>query len=263
MTILDASAILPLAAAPEKPAATRWTANAQMLARLTGLLFLVTYLTSIPPVLSLYVPVLSDPAYILGAGSNAGLSWGALLELLLIVANIGTAVALSPILKRHNEALAFGFVASRLMESAFIAIGILALLAIGTLKATATGVDTGAMLVVGKALLAVHNWTFWIGPGFIVGIGNGMILGYLMYRTRLVPRVMSILGLVGGPLIVLSGAAIVLGYIPAGSWAQGIATIPEFFWELSLGIWLLVKGVNPAALAALSSGRDAASVAAL
>ena len=107
------------------------------------------------------------------------------------------------------------------------------------------------LVLVGRSLVAIHDWTFRLGPGFVVGVGNGLILGYLMYVTRLVPRAMSVLGLVGGPLICISGALVLFGVIAPGSVPQAIATIPEFFWELSLGVWLTVKGFNVPALAAL------------
>lgn len=223
----------------------------QLLGRLTGVLFLVTYATSIPPVAALYVPALNDPAFIMGTGIDLGLSWGALLELLLIASNIGTAIVLIPILKRVSEVLALGFFAARIVESVFIAVGILSLLALGTLRLEAAGTDAGTLLVVGKSLVVLHNWTFLLGPGTVVGVGNGLILGYLMYRSRLVPRAMAALGLIGGPALLVASAAILLGVIEPGSTWQVIATVPEFFWELSLGLWLLVKGFNPAALAAL------------
>lgn len=230
-------------------------ASPQRLARLTGLLFLITYATSIPPVLSFYVPALSDPAYVLGGGADLGLSWGALLELLLIVANIGTAIVIFPVLKRLNEVLALGFVAARIMESVFIAVGILSLLALGTLRLEATGADAASLVLVGKALVAIHDWTFLLGPGTVVGVGNGLILGYLMYTSRLVPRPMAVLGLIGGPALLAASAAILVGAIEPGSTWQVIATVPEFFWELSLGLWLLVKGFNPGALAALDPAK--------
>jgi hypothetical protein len=233
-----------------------------MLARLTGLLFLITYATSIPPVLWFYVPALSDPAYVLGTGVDVGLSWGALLELALITANIATAIVLFPILKRISEIFALGFLAARIVECVFIAVGILSLLALGTLRLDATGMDDAALLVVGKALVAVHDWTFLLGPGTVVGVGNGLILGYLMYTSRLVPRAMAILGLIGGPALLVASVALQFGVIEIGSIWQVIATIPEFFWELSLGIWLLVKGFNPAALAALDpQGANTSTVA--
>ena len=97
----------------------------------------------------------------------------------------------------------------------------------------------------GQSLVALHDWTFVLGPGFVVGVGNGLMLGYLMYRSGLVPRGMAMLGMVGGPLVCASGIAVVFGAIEAGSAGQGIATIPEILWEASLGIYLIVKGFKP------------------
>ncbi len=220
------------------------------------MLFVITFITSIPAALVLYVPVLTDPNYIAGAGTDNGVFLGATLELLLIIANIGTAVVLFPILKRVNESAALGFVTARVIECAFIAVGILSILTLVTLRQGAAGADAGSLLTVGKSLVALHDWTFLLGPGFVVGIGNGLLLGYLMYRSHLVPRRMALLGLVGGPVLCASGIAILFGVFEAGSVWQIIATIPEFFWELSLGIWLIVKGFNPSALASLSANPD-------
>jgi hypothetical protein len=174
------------------------------------------------------------------------------LELLLIIANIGTAVVLFPILKRQNEILALGYVTARVVECAFIAVGILSLLSVVTLRQeAAAGADAGSLVAVGASLVALHDWTFVLGPGFVVGVGNGLMLGYLMYRSALVPRGMAVLGLVGGPLVIASGVAILFGVFEAGSVWQAISTIPEFLWELSLGIWLTVRGFNPSAIARL------------
>lgn len=217
-----------------------------------GLLFVITFITSIPALL-LYDPVLHDANYIVGAGADTRVILGAFLELLLIIANIGTALVLFPLLKRQSEGLALGFVTARVVESAFIAVGILSVLAVVTLRqdfASAAGRDTAALLIASKALIAIKDWTFLLGPGFVVGVGNGLILGYLMYRSALVPRRMALLGLVGGPLVCASGIAVLFGaYAQVSVWS-GIATIPEFLWELSLGIWLLVKGFTPAPLVA-------------
>ena len=226
--------------------------NPQKIARVTGVLFLITFVTSIPAYF-FYVPVLDDPRYVVGGGADTSVSLGAFLELLLIIANIGTAVVLFPILKRANEILALGYVTARIVECTFIAIGILSLLTAVTLRQGAVaGADAGSLVTAGKALVALHEWTRLLGPGFVVGIGNGLMLGYLMYSSRLMPRGMAVLGLIGGPLIIASGAGVLLGVIEAGSVWQGIATIPEFFWELSIGIWLTVKGFNESALASLS-----------
>jgi hypothetical protein len=226
--------------------------NPQTIARVTGVLFLITYITSIPAAFFLYPPVLDDPRYIVGAGADTSVRLGAFLELILIIANVGTAVVLWPVVKRVNEILALGFVTARIVESAFIAIGILSLLTVVALRqGAAAGADAGSLVTVGESLVALHDWTFLLGPGFVVGIGNGLILGYLMYTSRLVPRSMAVLGLIGGPVLCAAGIAILFGVFEAGSVWQIIATIPEFFWELSLGIWLTVRGFNPSAIVRL------------
>ncbi len=138
--------------------------------------------------------------------------------------------------------LALGYVTARLVESGFIAIGLVSVLGVVSLQQQdATGAGAGTL---GVALAAIKDWTFLLGPGFIVGIGNGLLLGYLMYRSGLVPRRLAVLGLVGGPLICLSGILVLVGVWAQGGAGQGIATAPEFVWELSLGIWLTVKGFN-------------------
>jgi uncharacterized protein DUF4386 len=223
--------------------------NPQKIARVTGVLFLITFITAIPAFF-FYVPVLDDPRYIVGGGADTSVSLGAFLELLLIIANIGTAVVLWPVLKRVNEILALGYVTARIVECAFIAVGILSLLSVVALRQeAAAGADAASLVAVGESLVALHEWTRLLGPGFVVGVGNGLMLGYLMYSSRLVPRGMAMLGLIGGPLIIASGVGVLLGVIEAGSVWQGIVTIPEFFWELSLGIWLTVRGFNPSVIA--------------
>jgi hypothetical protein len=212
-------------------------------ARIAGVLFVLTFVTSIPAVL-LYDPVLHHTGYISAAGTDTRVLLGAFLELILIIANIASAVVLFPILKRQSEPIALGYVTARVIESVFIAVGILSLLTIVTLRQDLAGggADAATLDTVGRSLVAVHDWTFLLGPGFVVGIGNGLMLGYLMYRSGLVPRRMAILGLVGGPLVCASGIAVLFGGIEKGSAGQFVATIPEFVWELSLGIYLIAKG---------------------
>jgi uncharacterized protein DUF4386 len=210
-------------------------------ALIAGVLFIATFITSIAALL-LYDPVLNDAAYIAGAGADTRVFLGASLELLLIVANIGTAVVLFPVLKRQSEVGALGYVTARLVESGFIAVGILSVLSVVTLRQDAAGADAGSLLLAGQSLVAIHDWTFLLGPGFVVGIGNGLLLGYLMYRSGLVPRRMAMLGIVGGPLVCASGIAVMFGAFDAGSAPQFIATIPEIAWEASLGIYLTFKG---------------------
>jgi hypothetical protein len=165
--------------------------STRTIAAVTGVLFLITFITSIPAAFVLYPPVLTDPNYILGAGADMGVKLGALLEVILVVANIGPAVVLYPLVKRQNHIVALGYVTARVVESTIIAVGILSLLSIVTLRqdfAGAAGADAAALVPVGGALVAVHDATFLLGPGFLAGLGNGILLGYLMYRSGLVPR---------------------------------------------------------------------------
>jgi hypothetical protein len=226
----------------------------------TGVLFIVTFVTSIPAALVLYTPVLDDANYIVGAGADAGVALGALLEVLLIIANVGTAVALFPILKRQSEPLALGYVTARLVECTFIAIGIVSLLAVVTLRqdvAGTAGADAASLLTAGRSLVAVHDWTFLLGPGWVVGVGNGLILGWLMYRSGLVPRGMALLGLVAGPVLLAGGTAALLGVIEPDSALKNLAAGPEFVWELSLGIYLMVKGFKSSGVERLQADRRA------
>jgi uncharacterized protein DUF4386 len=214
----------------------------QQRARAFGVLYLITFVTSIPA-LWLYQPVLDDPVgYVTGGGQNNRILFGVLLELLLIIANIGTAVVIFPIVRRQNEVLALGYVTARLFECAFILVGIVAVLGIVTLQKEVAGPAEGTTAY---TLAAIKDWTFLLGPGWVVGWGNGLILGYLMYRSGLVPRKMTWLALVGGPLIILSGTLVLFGVADKGGTLQGLATIPEGLWELSLGIYCTWKGFRP------------------
>ncbi len=211
-------------------------------ALVAGVLFIITFVTSIAAAL-LYGPALDNPGSLAGAGADMPVRLGVLLEVLLVIANIGCAIVLFPILRRTNEAVALGYVAARIMECTLIVIGFLALLAVMTLRLA----DAGP---VGTSLVAIHNWTFLLGPGFVDGFGTGLLLGYLMYRSGLVPRRMALFGLIGGPLLMLSGIAVLLGVIPQFSPVQGILTIPEIIWEAFLGLYLTFHGFKASPLSA-------------
>jgi hypothetical protein len=214
------------------------------IARITGWLWIVTFITSIPARFVFYGPVRGDGNYVLGAGADAMtfIAIGALLELILIIANIGTAVVPYSVHKRHSEVGALAFVTARVMESVFIGVGILCMLAISTLRLDA---PSGLTPALGQGLEAVYEWSFRMGPGFVVGVGNGLILGWLMYRSGLVPRGLAMVGLIGGPLLIIAAILVLFGVIEGGGPIQGLMSIPEAFWELSLGIYLIVKGFRP------------------
>ena len=217
----------------------------QKRARVFGVLYLITFVTSIPA-LALYQPVLDDPVgYISAAGHDTQILFAALLELLLIIANIGTAVVIFPIVRRQNEELALGYVTARVIECTFILVGILSVLGIITLTQQVAGANEGT---VAYTLAGIKDWTFLLGPGWVVGWGNGLILGYLMYRSGLVPRGACWLGFIGGTLLIATGTAILFtGNDPSDALRslQGIATIPEFLWELFLGVYCTFKGFRP------------------
>ena len=218
-------------------------------ALVTGVFFLLTIAFSIPGAL-LYGPLLSDPRYVVGPGVDPQIALGALFELIVGIANVGTAVTLFPLLKRQHEGVALGYVASRIAESTIIAVGIASVLAVVALRQDAAAGGGAAVIAAGQALVALHGATFLLGPGVLAGFGNGLLLGYLMYRSGLVPRPMALFGLVGGPLVAASGIAVLLGLYPQVSVWSAIATVPEFVWEAFLGIYLVVRGFRPAALTA-------------
>jgi len=216
-------------------------ADDQKRARTFGVLFLLTFVTSIPAAF-LYAPVLDDPAaYIAGAGTDTQIYFAALLEFVLIIANIGTAVVLYPIAKRQNEILAIAYVAARIMESGFIAMGIIFVLGIVSLRQDSP--DAASLAV---SLAALKDWTFLFGPGLVVPFGNGLILAYLMYTSGLVPRQLAILGLIAGPILLVGNIGVLFGLWETTS-LVGLTVIPEFAWELLLGIYAAIWGFRPSA----------------
>ena len=208
----------------------------QRAARIFGVLFLITFVTSIAA-LALFQSVLDDPAaYIAGGGKDNQIYLGAFLEFLLVIANVGTAVVLYPIVRRQNEALAIGYVAARIIESVFIAAGIIFVLGVVTMRQDSP--DAADLAV---SLAALKDWTFLLGPGMVVPFGNGLILGYLMYKSGLVPRRMAWLGMIGGPLLLFGNFGVLFDW-----WDQtglvSLLVIPEFIWEAFLGIYCAIWG---------------------
>jgi len=214
----------------------------QKRARAFGVLYLITFATSIPALL-LYEPALRHPvAFVAGSGNVNKIYLGAFLELLLIISNIGTAVVIVPIMRRQFEDLSIGYVTARVVECTFILVGIVAMLGIATLQQQDAGASEATVAYI---LAAIKDWTFLLGPGWVVGLGNGLILGYMMYRTRLVPGPWPWLGLIGGPLLTAVGTAVLFaGDHPSDTLhsLQGLVTIPEAAWELFLGVYCTIWG---------------------
>jgi hypothetical protein len=205
-------------------------------ARIFGVLFIVTFVTSISA-LALFQSVLDDPAdYIAGGGKDNQIYLGAFLEFLLIIANVGTAVVLYRIVRRQNETLAIGYVAARIIECVFIAVGIIFVL--GALSLRQDSPDAADLAV---SLAQLKDWCQLFGPGLVVPFGNGLILGYLMYKSGLVPRRMAWLGMIGGPLLLFGSFGVLFDW-----WEQtgpaGLLVAPEFIWEAFLGIYCAIWG---------------------
>lgn len=217
------------------------------LAIAAGVCYLITHVTSVGALI-LYTPMLNDVNYIVSSSPSTRVLLGAFFEVILAFAIIGTAVTLFPVVKRQNEAVALGYVGLRTLEAGIIAVGVVSLLAVGTLRQAGNAVaDLTSLVTVGKALVAVHNWTFLVGPSFTSG-ANTVLMAYLMYRSRLVPRLIPLLGLVGGPLVFASATAVLFGLVGQYSMWPAITSIPEFAWELTLAIYLIAKGFKSSAL---------------
>jgi hypothetical protein len=217
-------------------------ANDQRNARLFGVLFVITFLTSIPAAL-LFQPLLVDPAgYIAGDGPDTPIYLGAFLEFLLIIANVGTAVVLYAIAKRQSEILAIGYVAARIMESVFIAAGIIFVLGVVSLRQ-----DSPAATDLAVSLAALKDWTFLFGPGLVVPVGNGLILGYLMYKSGLIPRPLALLGLIAGPVLLVGNLGVLFDLWEVTGVVALFFVAPEFAWELLLGIYAAIWGFRRAA----------------
>jgi len=205
--------------------------------RIFGVLFIITFVTSIAA-LALFQPVLDDPVgYVAGGGKDNQIYLGAFLELLLVISNVGTAVVLYPIARRQNEALAMGYVGARIIESTFIAMGIIFVLGVVGLRHDLPSAHDAAF-----TLAALKDWTFLFGPGLIVPFGNGLILGYLMYKSELVPRRMAWFGLIGGPLLLFGSFGVLFDWWDAGSTVPSLLVIPEIIWEAFLGIYCAIWG---------------------
>jgi hypothetical protein len=216
-------------------------------ALIAGVLYLVTFITSIPA-LFLKGPARNNIVdFMHGIGSGTSVEWGAYLDVLCALAGIGTAVVLYRVTRRQNETAGLGFVTSRVIEASMMFVGALSLLAMVTLRhdmAGATGADAASMITSGRTLLAIHEWTFLLGPGTMPGI-NALCLGYVMYRSRLVPRAIPIIGLIGAPLILASATATLFGVFAQTSSVASLLALPIATWELSLGLWLAIKGFKP------------------
>jgi hypothetical protein len=208
-----------------------------------GVFYLLTFVSI--PTLALYKPVRS-PSFVTGPGPDGPVILGVLLEMIVALAGIGTAVALYPVVRRQGQARAVGFVASRTLEAATIYVGIVSLMSIVTLRQA--GVGSGA-LATAQGLAAQYQWTFFFAQSFIPAV-NGVLLGSLMYQSQLVPRWLPVLGMIGAALLVVGWFAVLGGVIEAISPVAALAAVPIAVWEFSLGVYLTFWGFKPSPITA-------------
>ena len=212
-----------------------------------GIFYLITFISI--PTLALYGPVKNHRDWILSSGSNTAVLVGAFLEVVVALACVGTAVTLYPVVKQQNEGFALGFVTTRVLEAGMIFTGVISLLSLVTLRQNPAGANAAALITTGASHVAVYNWTFLLGQTLMPGF-NALLLGTLMYRSRLVPRIIPAIGLIGAPLLIIAVFATLFGQHSALTGLAAIPVIPVAAWELSLGVWLVVKGFRPSPITA-------------
>ncbi len=211
-----------------------------------GLLYLLTFVSI--PTLSIYGPVKSA-GYILGAGPDTGAIVGGLLEITVALAGIATAVVLYPILKKQSESLALGLVASRVLEASTMFVGVAFIITIVSLRQDGSG---EAALPVSHALSTLYDRIFLLGQSFLPAV-NDLLLGFLLYKSRLVPRGLSLIGIVGGPLLIIGYLAVLFGLVGQHEPLAGMSAIGVALFEFSLGLWLVFKGFSTSAVVELDA----------
>jgi hypothetical protein len=228
-------------------------------ALIAGLAYIATFVFSIPVKFGLWADVLDKPDFVLGVGSSSPVLWGALFEVLTALGGVATAVALYAVARRHSDRAALGFVTTRVLEAAMIFVGVLSILAIYTLRqdVAGTAADSGALVTARHALIAIHDWTFLLGPGVMAGL-NALLIGSVMYRSRLLPRWIPTLGLIGAPLLLGSCTATLFGFWEQISGPAMVLVLPVAVWELSFGVYMALKGFKPST--SVSSVDDTAVV---
>src|SRR3954451_4044849 len=228
-------------------------------AKIVGVLFLLAAVAGIIGGLILYAPI-NGPDYLTKGAEHANqVILGALMELITVVAVIGTATTMFPFLRKYNETIALWHVSFRFLEAVIITVGLISVLSLVTLSrelVVAAAPDTAAFQASGTVLKAIHDWTFSLGPNFILGI-NTMMYSYIFYKSKLVPRFIPILGMTGAALIFICALLVMFGVIQQVSVWGAILALPIFANEMILAVWLIVKGFNESALASMSAKKKA------
>lgn len=227
------------------------------LAVAAGILYLITHVTSVAAVI-LYEPVVGASDPITAPGGDVRMTVGALLDVILALAAVGTSVALYPVVKRKAQSLAMGYVGLRTLEAGLITLGVVSLLTLVTLRQdVVVGGDTSSLQVAGDALVGLYEFSFRVGPNLVLATST-VVLAYALFRSRLVPRWIAMLGLVGGPLIFAWATGSTFGLWDHFSVWGGVVTVPVFAWELSLAFWLLFKGFDESVLDSSDEARQTA-----
>ncbi|MGR6964979.1 DUF4386 domain-containing protein [Geodermatophilus sp. URMC 61] len=235
---------------PSAPSSTAPVDSMRRTSRAAGILYLITFVSV--PTLMAFQPVRDGARFVLGTGSATAVLWGSFSEVVVALAGIGTAVVLFPVAKRVSETAALGFVTARVVEGALIIVGVVNIHTLVTLRDVAgtAGADQGSLVTTGHTLVATYDSTLLLSQS-LMPVFNALCLGYVLYRSGLVPRILPTLGLIGAPLLLASDIAIFFGVIDRVSPFAAVAFIPIAVWELSLGVYLTVKGFRPSAVAAL------------
>ena len=245
-------------AAARPPTSRRRMDPARRISLAAGVLYLLTFVSI--PTLALYKPVKDHVGtFVLGAGSDTGVLWGALSEVIVGLAGIGTAVVLYPVVKRVSQTAALGLVTARVLETSLIFVGVISMLSIFTLRthvAGTAGVDSASLVTTGNSLIAVYNWTFLLSQS-LMPVACDLLLGYALYRSGLVPRILPIVAFVGAPLLLASDIAVFFGAYAQVSPLAAVAALPIAAFEFSLGIWLVVKGFKPTPLTSIGASSAA------
>lgn len=230
-------------------------------ALIVGVLFILAAVTAIIGLI-LYDPILNGPDYLMKGSEHANqVILGALMELMLVVSAVGTATTMFPILRKYNETIALWHVFFRFLEAVIITIGIISVLSLLTLSrefAAAAAPDSASFQASGIVLKAIHDWTFLLGPLFMLGI-NTMMYSYIFYKSKLVPRFIPILGMTGATLVFICALLVMFGVIQQVSVLGAILALPVAANEMTLAVWLIVKGFNVSALSSESAITERAS----
>ncbi|MEW9053034.1 MAG: DUF4386 domain-containing protein [Neobacillus sp.] len=225
--------------------------------KIVGILFILAAVTAVIG-LNLYDPILNGPDYLRKGSEHANqVIVGAVMELILVVSVVGTATAMFPLLRKYNETIALWHVCFRFLEAIIITVGVISVLSLLTLSqefVAAGAPDPSSYHSSGIILKAIHDWTFLLGPLFMLGI-NTVMYSYIFYKTRLVPRFISLLGMTGALSVFVCSFFVMFGIFPQISFWGAILAVPVAAYEMILAVWLIVKGFNEKAMATISANR--------